>query len=299
MKKTISAIVLSVLLASGCGHSARLTPKKGIVEGLAHTVDSIISSHSGRTGVALIAHDTIFVSGDSLKLPLMSIFKLHIAMAILNKGISPDSIVHIAAEKIRPDTYSPLRDSTGVRDIEISVDKLMRYSVCQSDNNACDALIDLAGGISEVDDYIRSLGVGDFALSETEHSMHTDLAACYNNHSSATALARLMESLYTGRALAPEKTAYMLGLLGASSTGREKIASGIPSHAFLGHKSGLSDRLPDGLRIASGDVAAFCLPDSTTAYLAIIVMDSAESDEVTTRLFTEIASAAYGACIRQ
>lgn len=292
MKKLIPAIILSALLGAWSGCSSQRSPEKNIVSEFSQTVDSIIESHSGHTGVALIAHDTIFVAGDSLRLPLMSIFKLHIAMTVLDKGISPDSVVNLKAADIRPNTYSPLRDSTGIRDIDITVDRLMHYSVCRSDNNACDALIDLVGGIGEVDTYIRTLDTGDFALSETEHSMHTDLAACYNNWTSASALGRVMEALYAGRALSPEKTAYLKRLLGVSSTGREKIASGIPAHALLGHKSGLSDRT-GGLRMASGDVAAIQLPDSTTAFLAIIVMDSDESDEEIARIFTEISSAAY------
>jgi len=243
--------------------------------------------------MAVIAHGNTFVAGDSIQLPLMSIFKLHIAVAVLDKGLPVDSVVKVDSSKLRENTYSPLRDKTGVRDIEISVDSLLYYSVCRSDNNACDILIELAGGIDEVDKCIKRLGIGNFTLTETENSMHEDIGCSYFNRSTPMALCRVMEAVYTGRALSDESTDYLIKLLAASSTGREKIASGLPSGSFMGHKSGMSDRTSGGIRMASGDVAAFKLPDGSTAFIAILVKDTPESDESTAFLFKELTSAVY------
>ena len=49
----------------------------------------------------------------------------------------------------------------------------MQYSISQSDNNACDILIEYAGGIKHINDYIRRLGIDSFNLSETEDDMHS------------------------------------------------------------------------------------------------------------------------------
>ena len=49
----------------------------------------------------------------------------------------------------------------------------MQYSISQSDNNACDILIEYAGGIKHINDYIHRLSIDSFNLSETEDGMHS------------------------------------------------------------------------------------------------------------------------------
>ena len=44
-------------------------------------------------------------------------------------------------------TYSPMLRLYGKRDFTIRLDSLLRYSVAESDNNACDIIMRLAGGI--------------------------------------------------------------------------------------------------------------------------------------------------------
>ena len=42
----------------------------------------------------------------------------------------------------------------------------MQYSISQSDNNACDILIEYAGGIKHINDYIHRLSIDFFNLSK-------------------------------------------------------------------------------------------------------------------------------------
>ena len=285
-------ILLAIITMAGCGTRKADNSADRLVP-LRSTIDSIISAHEGKVGVGLIAGRDTLAIGDSLRLPLMSVFKLHIAIAVLDKGLAPDSVIEMAASDLHPDTWSPLRDSTGIRDISIPVGRLLYYSVCRSDNNACDKLIELAGGINKVDSCARRLTDKPFELGVTEHSMFMDHSLTYRNWSSPLALCEIMEAVYSGRALRPAETQYLTGLLSDSSTGREKIAGGVPKEAFLGHKSGLSFRTPEGIRMTSADVAAIRLRDGRTAYLSIVVKDTPETDEETARLFKEIAEAVY------
>ena len=60
----------------------------------------------------------------------------------------------------------------------------MQYSISQSDNNACDILIEYAaGGIKHINDYIHRLSIDSFNLSETEDGMHSSFEAVYRNWS--------------------------------------------------------------------------------------------------------------------
>lgn len=289
--KAISLAAVIIILA-GCSQRPANFSDDRLTQ-LRATIDSIIASHEGKVGVGLIAGRDTLAIGDSLRLPLMSVFKLHIAIAVLDKDLSPDSVIEMAASDLHPDTWSPLRDSTGIRDISIPVGRLLYYSVCRSDNNACDKLIELAGGIDKVDSCARRLTDKPFELGVTEHSMFMDHSLTYRNWSSPLALCEIMEAVYSGRALRPAETQYLTGLLSDSSTGREKIAGGVPEEAFLGHKSGLSFRTPEGIRMTSADVAAIRLRDGRTAYLSIVVKDTPETDEETVRLFKDITHAIY------
>lgn len=299
LNNRIKLLIYSLIIVlTGISCSGRKVTEQESRADLSETLDSIIASHDGITGVAVLSGDSLLVAGDSSQLPLMSVFKMHIAIAVLDKSIAIDSVVSLGPSDVRENTYSPMRDEKRTRSFDITVDSLMYYSVCRSDNNACDFLIDLAGGIGEVDRCIRRLGINDFALAETENSMHEDLVRCYNNRSTPEALCRVIEAVFSGRALSPESTQYLAALLGKSSTGLDKIASGIAPEAFLGHKSGMSDRNADGIRMATGDVAAFTRPDGSTAYIAILVKDSPETDGQSSALFQELSAAVFDAYSR-
>ena len=58
-----------------------------------------------------------------------------------------------------PNTYSPLRKKFPDQDFTITLRELMQYSISQSDNNACDILIEYAGGIKHINDYIHRLSI--------------------------------------------------------------------------------------------------------------------------------------------
>ena len=70
----------------------------------------------------------------------------------------------------------------------------MQYSISQSDNNACDILIEYAGGIKHINDYIHRLSIDSFNLSETEDGMHSSFEAVYRNWSTPSAMVRLLRT---------------------------------------------------------------------------------------------------------
>ena len=75
-------------------------------------------------------------------------------LAVLDKmdkdHIGLDSLIEVKSSQLKPDTYSPLRDEFPDQDITISLGELLKYSISQSDTNACDILIEYAGGIDQV-----------------------------------------------------------------------------------------------------------------------------------------------------
>lgn len=287
---TLSVLLITILLSCGSGKS---DTDAEVVPSPADTITEIINASGATSGVAVICEDdTLLINNNSLY-PLMSVFKLHIAAAVIHKGLPLDSVVHVPAKQLRTGTYSPMRDSVQGRETDITIDRLMYFSVAKSDNNACDILIDLVGGIDSVNSYIQSLGTGNVQLSETEETMHADIMRSYNNSSSPQALCILMSRLYAGEILSPEGTHYIIRLLNASTTGRDKLAAGLPQSSFTGHKSGLSDRTTSGMLIASGDVAAFTTRSGKQAFVAVLIKDNWESDSNINRIFSDISRVVY------
>lgn len=290
------AAVCAAVMMAGCGGGA--SSRANGAHHLHGDIEQALAGHDARVGVAAICGTDTIVVNDCDDYPLMSVFKLHIALALLERAeqglISVDSVVAVPYGRLRPDTYSPLREIAAGRDTMLSVHELMRYSMGRSDNNACDILIDLCGGVAAVENAVRRLAADEVTvLTETEESMHADVLRSYNNHTSPLVLCSLMKSLYEGRLLDGERTECVKALLGGSTTGRDKIAAGIPAGSFLGHKSGLSDRTPDGVLMASADVAAFSMPDGRPVYLAVMVKDSREPDEEINKVFGEVARIVY------
>ena len=257
---------------------------------LAARIDSIIGDKRMTVGVAAECGNMHYARNDSVRFPLLSVFKTHVAMAMTARmqmdGISPDSVVHIDKSRLKPDTYSPLRDEHPDSDVDITIAELMRYSVAESDNNACDILIDMAGGIDYVDMYIRSLGVSGFSLSETEASMHADRQLCYANWSHPGAMLDVLK-----RAFAPGDTRFRLlrEIMLATTTGPDKIPAGVTEGTQVAHKTGSSDRT-GGIKAADNDAGVVMLPEGN-CYIVVFIMDSAETDSTNAATIAAITSA--------
>lgn len=166
----------------------------------------------------------------------------------------------------------------------------MRYAVSQSDNNACDILIDYLGGIDIVKDRIDKLGITNYNLTETEETMHSRISNCYNNWSTPSSTLQLLEKLY--KRTDTEWTHTMISLkniLIETSTGKDKIKAGLPDNIVLGHKTGSSDRLDDGTKIGDNDTGVIYLPNGKLCFLAIFIKDSRESDQTNAQIIADIA----------
>lgn len=232
-----------------------------------------IQGKNATVGVAFSIDGQLFTFNDEHRYPLMSVFKLHVAIAALqkmeNECIALDSLRFIESSQIHKDTYSPLRELYPERNFYLSYADLMRYAVSQSDNNACDILIDYLGGIDIVKDRIDKLGITNYNLTETEETMHSRISNCYNNWSTPSSTLQLLEKLYNEPILNETHTEFLKNILIETSTGKDKIKAGLPDNIALGHKTGSSDRLDDGTKIGDNDTGVIYLPNGKLCFLAI------------------------------
>ncbi|MCD8182433.1 MAG: class A beta-lactamase, subclass A2 [Bacteroides sp.] len=250
-------------------------------------------------GVAVLTDkNEVVLHGNSVHYPLLSVFKFHVALAVLDKmdrgNIALDSIVHVKVSQLHPDTYSPLRQKYPNQDVDISLKELLQYSISLSDNNVCDILIEQAGGIKQVNDYIKSLGVNDFNLSETEVSMHlAPQESPYLNWSTPEEMVRLLKIADERTLFRPQYKDFLWQTMMETSTGNNKLKGLLPPDVAVGHKTGSSDRTPDGVKIADNNAGLVILPDGRKYYIAVFVMDSRETDEDNAAIIAGVSRIVY------
>ena len=249
----------------------------------------MLSGKRMTVGVSAVCGSFGYVRNARVRFPLMSVFKVHVAMKLLSDlaagGTSLDTIVHVERAMLHENTYSPLRDAHPTGDVDISVAELMRYSVAESDNNACDILIAMAGGVRQIDRYVRSLGVKGFSLKYDEDGMHRDLTNCYDNWSRPEAMTQLMQLIFESNTPLYEP---LRRIMATTVTGADKIRAGVPVGLPIAHKTGSSDRI-DGIKTGDNDVAVVRMPSGRNCYITVFIKDSAESDTVNAGVIASVA----------
>lgn len=224
--------MLLATLFSACNASKRNQQKE-----LEQQIGQVLKDKKATVGVAVLANDTIVaLHNNQIHFPLFSVFKFHVALAVLDKmdkeHVSLDSIMEIKAAQMLPNTYSPLRQKFPDRDFSISLGELLKYSISLSDNNACDVLIDYVGGIDKVNSYIKSLGLKDFNLAANEDLMHRDVAIQYQNWSTPEAVVRLLNIADKQTLFAAGYKDFLWQILKETSTGTDKLKGELPPRCY-------------------------------------------------------------------
>ena len=86
---------------------------------------------------------------------------------------------------------------------------------------------------------------------------------------------------------------FLDNILIETTTGEDKIKAGLPKGTIFGHKTGMSSRKPDGVRIAENDAGFVILPDGKTYYIAVFVTESKMSDSENHALAAQVSEIVY------
>jgi beta-lactamase class A len=239
----------------------------------------IAAGSGGRLGVFA----QVIESGDSAGLndaerfPMQSVYKLPIAMAILDqvdrKSLTLNEKVSLSATDMVPGLHSPMRDRHPRGGIDVSVRELIRAAIVDSDGTASDILLRLAGGAPRVTAYLRGLGVRNMTVATTERAMSKDPKVQYENYSTPRAAVDLLKALYAGRGLSPAARSLLLQDLANSTPGPLRIKGLLPPGTAVAHKTG-TDGTRDGRTAATNDIGIVTLPDGRHLALAVFVRDS-------------------------
>lgn len=289
MTKLFNIILFSLLSFSTFGQSSNE---------LRQQLNQIISSKNATVGISIKGiedKDTLSINGN-LKAPLMSVFKFHIALAVLNKvdegKLSLTQEVFIKNKDLHENTWSPMREDFPDGNVNLTLDKLLRYTVSHSDNNGCDILIDLVGGTKVVQKFINQQGIKDFVIKVNENQMRS-WKNLYVNTTTPLATTDLLEKFFKGEILKENTTKYLYQIMVETSRGVTWMKAGLPQNTKLAHRTGISGTNDDNLRVAMNDVGIVKLPNGKHFILSVYLKNITEKQEDTEKIIADITKATW------
>ena len=261
-------------------------------------LNQIISTKNATVGISLKGienKDTLNINGN-MNMPMMSVFKFHIALAVLNevdKGkLSLNQKIFIKKEDLKEDTWSPIREEFPDGNMDLTLDQLLRYTVSHSDNNGCDILLKLIGGTETVQKFINKNGIKDFTIKMNEDQMRT-WENLYINTTTPIATTELLEKFYKGKVLKKATTKYLYQIMAECSRGTTWMKAGLPTGTELAHRTGISGTNEKNLRVAMNDIGIVKLTNGKHFILSIYLKNITESREDTEKIFADITKATW------
>lgn len=275
---------------------------KGEVE-FTEAISEVIADAPGKVGVAVILDnvDTLTVNNDTTPYPLMSVFKLHQAVALGREldrlDADFDSVIVVRNSELNPETWSPLFHERPTGDFELSLAAMMEYLLLYSDNNVSNILFNRFCAVERTDSIIRSLVLPpDFRLRHTEADMQSDHAKAYDNWSTPLSAAALINRVFTDSCLISSgKQDFIKSLLERCETGRGRIPAAFVGNdsVRIAHRTGSGYVNERGVIVAVNDVAYVMLPTGHSYAIAVLVKDFSGSQEEAEKLIANISSAVY------
>lgn len=227
--------------------------------------------------------------------PLLSVFKFPIALCTLraleNADAGLDTPLHISGEMLDFNTWSPMLKKHPP--FSITVADLLRYMVSESDNNAADILLAYGGGIPALNRCLAEAGFPGISIKVNEKTMNENIKTQYQNTARPSDIVRLIKYARESNFLSAQSRRFLDRIMLETATGADKLKAGLPPQTPLGHKTGFSSRLPDGLKIADNDAGFVRLPDGSFYYIAVFVSDSRLSDAENAAIIADISRTVY------
>jgi beta-lactamase class A len=269
--------------------------EKSKIDSLRSHIINYVNSKHAEIGVAIYgleSGDTITI-GNEKHYPMQSVYKFHLALAILNqvdKGVfSLDQEIFIRKKDLNSKTWSPIRKKYPKGNIKMKLSEILIYTIAMSDNNGCDILFKLLGGPQKANDYIKSLGIQEISIKATENEMHKSWKAQFTNWTTPLAAVQLLYKFYTQNILSKNCFNFLLEAMVNSSNSSLRIKGQLPKETIVAHKSGTSDTNDKGIQAAVNDIGIVTLPDGRHFAIAVFVSNSKEEFETNESIIAEIS----------
>jgi len=267
---------------------------------LLEKIKQITSAKNAVVGVAISGNDgkdNVAVNGNQ-HLPLQSVFKFHIALAVLSevdKGVlSLQQKIKFEKKDLLPGLYSPIREKYP-EGVSLSLSEVLNYTVAQSDNAGCDMLLRMIGGPSVVETYLHKNGFADVSIRINEETQQAHWDRQFENWTTPNAANKTLETFYDNKNkfLSKESHDFLLGILKGTETGQARIKGQLPKNTVVAHKTGSSGTNKEGITAATNDIGIVFLPNGKHFFISVLVSNSKENDQVNEKIIADIAKAAW------
>lgn len=259
---------------------------------LTQRLKTLCNSAGGDVGVAVVHVETgrTHEVESAKKLPLFSVFKLPLAVAVLKdveeKRLELDRKVQVTPEDLAPG--SQFNTDLWRKPVEKTVVELIELSIVRSDNTSSDKLLQLVGGAATVTGRMRSLGFSNIEIVSTvrEFIAHRDKP----NTGTASDLARLLARLQRGELVKQPHQELLIGFMARALTGGERrLRADLPTGTPVADKTGTGDAGSN-----TNDVGIITLPDGKGHLaMAVLINGSKLTAAGQEKLIAELARAAY------
>ena len=262
---------------------------------LRNKIETLLATKKATVGVSVLALE----SGDTLTInnnihyPMQSVFKFHIALAMLNevdKGkFSLSQKIMINKSDIVPGLYSPIHEKYPNGGVQLSLAEILTYTVAQSDNIGCDKMLQLLGGPAVVNDYIHKIGIKDIAIKSNERDMQKEWNVQFGNWTTATAATTLLQIFYNRKILSQKSHDFLWATLLATSTGKDRLKGLLPAGTAVAHKTGTSNTNDKGITAAINDIGIVTLPNGKHFAISVFVSNSKENEATNEKIIASIS----------
>jgi len=289
-------------------------------------IANISKSIDGVVGVAAWRLDgrgaRVLVNADQ-QYPMASTFKVPIAGTVLSQVDSG----RLKLDQLVPVDPNMVVDSEGLAEtfrhpgVSVSVENLLELMLTVSDNTATDTLEKLVGGPAVVTQWVRSQGIAGLRVDRDTAGMIRDFYglppgpsfpasleaglkanpnleqkgdkpdAAFDNDprdtSSPTAMAELLERIYTGKALSPASTNLLREIQERNTTGKARIRARLPQGTIVAEKTGT-------IGGTVNNVGVITLPNNAgKVIVAVFIKKSSKPVEDRERVIADISRALY------
>ena len=299
MIKTFHLTTLLFLFIS-CQTSAQT------VDSLRQKIEQIVSTKSAIVGVAIIGNngkDTLTINGDR-HFPLQSVFKFHIALAVLSQidqgNFSLNQKIKIEKKDLTPNLYSPIRDKYPNGTI-LPISKILEYTVSQSDNVGCDLLLKLIGGPQVVEEYFIKNNIKDVSIKINEEVKQANWDLQFENWTTPKAANEVLSQFYYNKTKLLSKKSYdfIWKTMKGTKTGKARLKGQLPKNAIVAHKTGTSGANKEGLTEAVNDIGVVFLPNGQHYFISVFVTKSTENNETNEKIISDISKVTWDYFIKK
>ena len=287
MIKSIFTLALLLFVATFYGQSAHLLEKE---------INQIIANKKADVGVAILGIEDNFslqING-SKQYPLLSVFKFHLALAVLDKvdkGIfSLDQKNTVKERDLLENTWSPFLKKYGKRDTQITMREALQWTISHSDNNICDVLIAKIGVINAINEFLNS---PHLILKKNEKQMHKSWDAEFVNTTTPNYTAKLLKDFFENKIISKQATHFLYKTMVETSVGLNRIKGHLPANIEVAHRTGSSSTNAQGLTGAINDIGIVQLSNGKHVVVVLFVHNTTEEFAVGEQIIAAISKATY------